>query len=532
MNNLMNRVALMASVFLGAFMGASVAFAAAPTLATKPLYLDNYAPPLLLLTMQRDHRLFMEAYDDVSDLDGDGVIDTRYSPSKFDYYGYFDSHKCYSYDSTANNFVPQSVTSNKKCSGNWSGDFLNYLTTSRMDALRKVLYGGKRSTDSASKTVLERAYISRDFHCWGKDYDPARDSYAISDYSPLASPSAGKRHLFANATDDKEGGDLTKPPLLRILTDREEHPWNWTSKEITVCSTQLQKADATGEIYYLTPTDYVVRVEVCKEGLLESNCVAYGSTPTYKPTGLLHDYGMKDAMKFGLLTGSFGKPTEGGVLRKNIQTFTDEVSVTDGTFTKPTDSIVKTLDNIAVKTGTTNDDSGFPSWFGNPIAEMMYEGVRYFAGKSAPTDAFKNAKTSADVTLQLSTPSNWVSPYSSANWCAKPFQMLISDVIPTKDSNSIPGSFFNTFTGDLDGFNVSDSAKAIWDSEFGSDASKTLLIGQSGASNDQLPTGKTVSNFSNIRGLVPEDPNKEGTYYAAAVAAWAKTHDVNPSVSG
>lgn len=533
MNNLMNRITLVASVFLGACLGASAVYAAAPTLASKPLYLDNYAPPLLLLTMQRDHRLFMEAYDDISDIDGDGVIDTRYSPSKLDYYGYFDSYKCYSYDSTAKNFVPQSVTSNKKCSGKWSGDFLNYLTTSRMDALRKVLYGGKRSTDSASKTVLERAYISRDFHCWGKDYDPGRDGYAISDYSPLASPSEGKRHLFVNATDDQDGANLTRPPLLRILTDREEHPWNWTSKEINVCTTELQKADATGEIKDLTPTDYVVRVEVCKEGLLETNCVAYGATPSYKPTGLLHDYGMKDAMKFGLLTGSFYKPTEGGVLRKNIQSFTDEVSTTDGTFTKPADSIVKTLDNIAIKKVTPTDDGGFPSWYGNPIAEMMYEGVRYFAGKTTPTSTFVNSGSSSDATLGLSVPSGWVSPYTSANWCAKPFQMVISDVIPTKDSNSLPGSFFNTgFSGDLAGLNVSTSAQAIWDSEFGSGVSKTLIIGESGDSTNQLPTGKTVNSFANIRGLVPEDPNKQGTYYAAAIAAWAKTNDVNPSISG
>ena len=78
-----------------------------------------------------------------SDINGDGVLDIRYKPA-ITYFGYFDSHKCYSYGS--GKFSPTATTVNKQCSGAWSGDYLNYLTTSRMDALRRVLYGGKRST--------------------------------------------------------------------------------------------------------------------------------------------------------------------------------------------------------------------------------------------------------------------------------------------------------------------------------------------------------------------------------------------------
>jgi len=33
---------------------------------------------------------------------------------------------------------------------------LNWLNMSRMDSLKKVLYGGHRVTDSNTKTVLER----------------------------------------------------------------------------------------------------------------------------------------------------------------------------------------------------------------------------------------------------------------------------------------------------------------------------------------------------------------------------------------
>ena len=49
--------------------------------------------------MSKDHTLFYKAYDDYSDLDSDGVADTTYR-NAITYYGYFDSLKCYSYDTT------------------------------------------------------------------------------------------------------------------------------------------------------------------------------------------------------------------------------------------------------------------------------------------------------------------------------------------------------------------------------------------------------------------------------------------------
>ena len=91
--------------------------------------------------------------------------------------------------SYADNFVPSSVTADKKCTSKWSGSFLNYLTMTRMDSMRKVLYGGYRSTDGDAVTVLERSYIPQDAHSWGKEYESeARDGYKITDYTPLSPP--------------------------------------------------------------------------------------------------------------------------------------------------------------------------------------------------------------------------------------------------------------------------------------------------------------------------------------------------------
>ena len=62
-----------------------------------PLFLPGAVPPLNMLVMSRDHRMYYEAYNDASDLDGDGTLDIGYKPAEIDYYGYFDSHRCYTY---------------------------------------------------------------------------------------------------------------------------------------------------------------------------------------------------------------------------------------------------------------------------------------------------------------------------------------------------------------------------------------------------------------------------------------------------
>ena len=202
------------------------------SLPSAPLFVANQnLSSLVMLVMGRDHTLYYEAYNDASDLDKDGVLDTHYDP-KIDYYGLFDSHKCYTYASDL--FTPTVVTSNKKCSGAWSGDFLNYLTTSRIDALRKVLYGGLRYNDESNAAgtapILTRSYIPKDAHSWGKTWDPAvmnttaAGNLKISEYAPL---SDSKVYFFASTTltaaKDK--------PLLRVLeTDQNSNPalyiWN------------------------------------------------------------------------------------------------------------------------------------------------------------------------------------------------------------------------------------------------------------------------------------------------------------------
>lgn len=524
-------------------------------------------PPLVMLVMERDHRLYYEAYNDASDLDGDGKLDVGYKHS-IDYYGYFDPYKCYGYDTSRNMFVPAYPTSNKYCGGDaWSGNFLNWLTMSRIDVLKKVLYGGHREIDSVSETVLAATYIPQDAHSWGKEVSliSGERSYVpnIDRLTPLGNPLPGRRHLFCVVS--KSDGEV---PVIRVLTNRTERIWQWASKERPVCDNSLE-----------TPEEYYVRVKVCDPSVgLEPNCKRYPAG-TYKPIGLLQKYGEYEGggkwcskslkpcnsdsdcnistdglcvdrakMYFGLLTGSYTKNLSGGVLRKNIWSIQDEIDPNTGIFSSSVSdsgSIIQTIERMKV-IGFGYPSNGYYYYYydncdwigyrplnegecrmwGNPIAEMMYEALRYLAGKGSPTPNFTYSGT-LDSGLNLPKPDwgirrgpSYYQPYQLFSMCAKPFMLVLSDINVNYDSDSLPGSSFGGISGDLTGLNVSTLANTISTNE---GISGDYFIGQSGSFYDFICSSKSVSGFANIRGLCPEEPTKQGSYYSAAVAYYGNT---------
>ncbi|WP_367606229.1 pilus assembly protein [Legionella sp. W05-934-2] len=511
----------------------SISVQAAPiSISQQPLFITQNVPPLTMLIIERDHKLYFEAYNDASDIDGDGQIDFRYKPN-FDYLGYFDSYKCYQYSDSDQYFYPVSVTANKTCSGAWSGNFLNYITTARIDAIRKILYGGYRAIDNTNFTVLQRSYIPQEGHSWGKEYSSSGvDGYNISDYTPFSAPSANTYHLFANTTLRNSGSG---EPLMRVALSQPYRIWQWVSIERPVAGSQVVN-DSNTRVNLTIYKDYVVRVVVCDNSVgLEPNCQPYPNGE-HKPVGLLQEFGENDAMMFGLITGSYENNLNGGVVRKNISSITDEIDANTGQFTTVV-GIIATLNKFTTPTSlfqtdysytcgwiTTRDiGNGECEMWGAPLAEMMYEAVRYFAGKGGPTSGFSYSG-GVDGALGLPQP-GWVDPYSQYEYCAKANMLVINDLYPNYDGASVPGSAFGSFSGDLSNLNVSTLSNTIFTGEGYS--SVLAFIGQSGGVNDGSPTPKTVTGFSNIRGLAPHETNSLGTYYSAAIAYYAWITDVN-----
>ena len=288
--------------------------------------------PLVMITMGREHNLFTEAYSDYTDLDGDGKLEIMFDPS-FDYYGLFDHKYCYKYvdgttdltnppphndvrdganQTTANKFpgywVPVSHAKAKKvslsmwadtdktertvkycpASDEWSGNFLSYVTSSRIDVIRKVLYGGARAYSSTkgkdlrsgeAKTtkykdkysLLVHSRVVRDSHAWGKVLSDSMYDYklSVSDFTSLsgttekdgiinayyflvASPDS-KTH--ANDNDGTDDSMRWSPSYLRFgLVENTAVPgkapkegsdpayiWDWASRQ-----TNSNQNDAIG----------------------------------------------------------------------------------------------------------------------------------------------------------------------------------------------------------------------------------------------------------------------------------------------
>ncbi len=529
--------------------------AGALNLSDRPLFLTPGAPALNMLTVGRDHKLFTAAYNDASDLNGDGQLDIGYKghltgDGSFDYYGYFDSRKCYTYASGL--FSPVGATGNfKTCGGTdqWSGDFLNYLTTSRIDALRKVLYGGYRSTDTTAQTVLERAYIPQDAHSWGKEYRSVDyDGYDIRQYTPFSAPPSGQYILFANTT---LSSTLTAtnyrnpdgPPLLRVRENATHRIWEWVAKDAPVAGDQCATGGDHTTACSGTLTDYTVRVEVCKSGMTEPNCKP-------KPTGLLHNYDAR--MAFGLLTGSYMHNKEGGVVRKELALFGDEVQ-TDGRFASPKKGIVASLDGLKIQdydgNGNYNHNHACEAgWqesqpdgrcrvWGNPLGEMMFETLRYFSGAAGATSAYTYTDTgSDDAYLGLPQVTTWKNPYAAKGssglgypTCSKPFQTVISDVNPSYDTE-LPGGYWGgaptaALPTSISSFSAGTLGQTMWTHEFA--GARSIYIGESANNADAAPTPKSATSFGNIRGLSPEEPTKKGSYYSSAVAFFGNTTEVN-----
>ncbi len=560
-----------------------------------PLLALKSAPGLVMLTMSRDHRLYYAAYNDTSDLNGDGLIDVGFKPT-LNYYGYFVSDRCYKYDTgvTPARFVPVAVASSTDgcasvASARWHGNWMNWMATSRMDALRKVLYGGQRVTDTTAATVLQAAHIPPESHIWGKEFRPApkgTDTYLIQNYTPMTAPTAGKMHVFLMKSEGSASSTYTNllPPTLRAIANVDidiDRVWLWASSERPVggaagstgytrpsgrvtnpspsaisyglpgFSTGTSYSGTTFSAFVTPPT---IRVEACVAigGVRETGCTGYPSAaPTaWKPTGVLHDYSTNDQLKFGLLTGSYQNNYSGGVLRKDIGTFKDEVNSATGQFTSAV-GIAKTIDrltNYGFNIGdqlyscgflwTSLRQQGQCSMWGAPVGEMMYEGLRYFTDKQ-PTSAFVtgvSAATSPDTRLTLPTQTTWLNPFrpkaSGGNpICSRPVQMVIADPITSFDSDQLPGAAYAPGAGygaalpatvELPGLNVSTEADAIWIKEFGA-TSKSFFVGQSSASNyDGNPTAKSASSFTFIRGHAPDETTSQGSFYAASVAKFGR----------
>lgn len=358
-------------------------------------------PAMMMLAASRDHTLFGPMYTDYEDLTGSGKIDPTFRPD-FDYYGYFDSSKCYGHDGSK--FVPGGFRDGaRSCSAlgaaRWSGNFLNWATMTRIDVVRKMLYGGYRSTDTADTTVLELAKLGTDAHAFAKYYR----GEDIAKYTPFSTTDLTRGGVYIGLTTcamSKTSDAVTGDPILRMAVGNVLL-WSTSAKQVCRWRPQKTMADpANADFWFgaklvayfakdagsavpahaaIAPfndaedipsipkdgggremfLDLPIRVQACVNGWVgRENCKSFssGGTVSLKPSGILLDYGYAgssaDAARaeFGLISGSYDYNLSGGLLRKNMGNLNDEIKP-NGTFCHRsgggagcTDGIIKSFD--------------------------------------------------------------------------------------------------------------------------------------------------------------------------------------------
>ncbi|MBN0989049.1 pilus assembly protein [Amphritea pacifica] len=522
-----------------------------------PALVSRTATPQVMLAMSADHQLFFKAYSDYLDLDGDSVIDTTYKHS-FDYYGYFDSYKCYEYNTTHHRFEPDSVTQDKYCSGKWSGNFLNWASMTRIDTVRRILYGGMRSTDTSSLTVLERSYLPNDAHSFAKYF---ADTTELPKLTPFTSSQAPSGITVCNTTvaSTKWSQDVTDAPLIRVA--KGDYAL-WAANERWQCRWSEEKSAANGNDYAksglnsassnpskssqgLGEKDYIARVTACDSSLIGTEDCKQYPDGNYKPVGILQSYGDEGAVNFGLVSGTYSKNKSGGVLRKNVGSITDEVNATtDGTFkaAPAAGNIIDTLNKLRLYgydhnggTYTSSNSNGdnctyslnsfnngqCTNW-GNPVAEILSECYRYFGGKSAKS-SFAPSSTSADKITGLRT-ATWSDPLNTDNQCAKLNLIMFNASTVSYDSDEL-GSFNSDFSTSASALtNTVGNGEGITGNDY--------FVGENGTDNNQLCTSKTVSALGSVQGTCPDAPRLDGSYQMAGMAAFAHLNDLRSGLDG
>jgi len=518
--------------------------------SSMPPFVNPSVAPLVMFVMAKDHKLWTKAYTDYVDLLGNGTIETTYTDA-VSYYGYFDYNKCYTYNSGTGRFEPQAAATGANlhyCSGLWSGNFLNWGTMTRLDVVRKVLYGGHRIVDTTSSTVLARAMLLRDTHDFAKPYSGAD----ISSLIPFNWPAVTLCNTNLTGSDTSSTIFVIYGAVPYAASNKVwQCMYQYNTSNALVQAAGNNPANATSVGTYV---QYNANVLVCVTAMLESNCKQYpgsGGGVIYKPSGLLEKYGIKEdgtvQMLFGLMQGSYGANVSGGVLRSNIaNVYTQEISSTTGQFLA-TSKIISNLENLNIlgynwSTGwytvggsqgscdygepTILTDGMCKSW-GNPIGEMLYETIRYFMGKSAPTPQFQ--PSSPDYGNSGMTVDTWQDPFTGCPYCSKPFAVIMSDVFPSYDSDELPGSYFYSAISTADTPSVQ---TLLANSNIDVlDGLGSVFIGQSGATYDHDCTPKP-GGFKTIRGLCVEEPTKQGAYYTAGLAYYGHTTDLRPDLQG
>ena len=508
------------------FLGSGSAYSAID-IADDPLFLKTGAGANVLLNMSVETPMGGAAYNDASgsipsctgrkNVSGVGNnLGTCYFPS-YEYIGYFDPKKCYSYSSSRFNPSDNS-SSDHSCddgqSGRWSGNFLNWAGMTAIDTYMLTMTGGRRIVDTTSQTVVERSLAHDGFF-----HDKA----------------------IGDSVDSSDGSGTTVP--LESVTPYSD---NWAKiKNINDSTFTFERSGGSSSVYN-------VRLEVCKENTslvndgLESYCVARtdGTSNYYKPEGLLQRNANK--MRFGVMAYTTDNThRQGGVLRSNMKYVGPEIGTGEVNTLKEygEDGLLITNPESASSgnSGVINYVNKFAIEAGrykgyDPVSELFYEAVRFYKNLGPTPETYSGLSTSDDGGFPILTAGQWQDPIQYE--CQKNFMVAINDAFPWNDKR-LPGTHFNSSTTtDALGRSITHTHDTGEPSNPDTDINVTTLANTVGNLEDTESGGELTTKLgTNLLGellapstganLTPTNGDQRGnSYYLAGIGYYANTQDL------
>jgi len=428
-------------------LGAACAAHGQIALNDTPMFSNIIVPSNVLLTLSVEYptatsRAHTDAYSSAST-----------------FIGYFDPGKCYDYDNINGYFAASKAAANHVCSGQWSGNFLNWATTSTIDPFRWALTGGYRAIDTTTATVLQKGYMPSSQGGVGNFPVQAitKDAATISGATPFSGKSwkniyvrvygFGTSMRVSNSNDNTTISVDDTPGTFGTFANTA---YTSGGKNIPASSTT---ADGTYDIPVL--------VKVCDPNAvsLETNCTQYGSN-IYKPTGLIQNNA--DKLRFAAVSylNDSNVLRDGGVLRVRMKSVGPKTPVpgstsldnpqrewdpATGIFVDNPDSsdaaaTGKTIGSPIANSGIINylNKFGLASRIyksNDPVSELYYAGIRYLRN-AGNVPEYTNG-VNAVMADGFPVITSWDDPIQYA--CQKNFIIGIGDENTHADAN-LPGS--------------------------------------------------------------------------------------------
>ncbi|HFC53931.1 MAG TPA: hypothetical protein ENJ43_05815 [Gammaproteobacteria bacterium] len=407
-----------------------------------PLFISRSVDPNVLLNMSVEGPMGGAAYNDEAesqpDRFGNQCGGRIWDPSRErdlgvcyfkerEYLGYFNPKRCYRYIRRGGKFVPKGATnSNHECNGKFSGNFLNWATTSAIDMYIWTMTGGNRVVDTKSNTIIRQAAKAS----WW--FHPKRISAADNVAPSTVTPWSESEVIIVNDPDDT--GDPFK--------------------------IRFERGDGTELALYNA------KIRVCMKNKLESNCTPYtkrNGTVYYKPEGLIQQNAGK--MRFALTSYTLDNSPQrdGGVLRANMKYVGPKMPDGSGNMVDNPDKEFGSdgllIDNLSSSGGGCSCMGGGSSSYGSgiisyinhfsefgyksfdPVGELFYESLRYFKNLGRTPEYADGLTEKEKGGFPVITA--WEDPIQYS--CQKNFIVGINDAYSWMDKK-LPGTYFTSPT--------------------------------------------------------------------------------------